>query len=63
MLTEFEVNPTASQIVSYPPQTENCVPPQFLPPVEEIPVNNPWALILLMLSVLGIGWYYRPMMS
>ena len=27
----------------------------------DVPVNNPWALLMLMLSVLGIGWYYRPM--
>ena len=26
----------------------------------DVPVNNPWALLVLLLSVLGIGWYYRP---
>ncbi len=24
-----------------------------------VPVNNPWALALLLLSVLGLGWYFR----
>ena len=65
ILVEFEVNPTTSAIVAYPPRTENCVPPQASPPVPyvDVPVNNPWALLLMMLSVLGIGWYYRPMRS
>jgi hypothetical protein len=39
------------------------VPPRNVPVVVpiDVPVNNPWALLMLMLSVLGIGWYYRPM--
>ncbi|MEJ2383647.1 MAG: hypothetical protein P8Y54_04530, partial [Xanthomonadales bacterium] len=66
ILVEFEVNPTTSAIVAYPPRTENCVPPQAPtppPPPVDVPVNNPWALLVLLLSVLGIGWYYRPMRS
>jgi hypothetical protein len=27
---------------------------------QAIPVNNAWALLLLALMVLGVGWYYRP---
>ena len=34
-------------------------PPAIVP--IDVPVNNPWALLMLLLSVLGIGWYYRPM--
>ncbi|MEJ2401523.1 MAG: hypothetical protein P8Y52_09040, partial [Xanthomonadales bacterium] len=65
ILVEFEVNPTTSAIVAYPPQTANCVPPQGAPPIVpiDVPVNNPWALLVLLLSVLGIGWYYRPLRS
>ena len=63
LLMEFEINPTAQQIIQYPPESENCIPPQFLPPDIAIPANNPWALLLLMISVLGIGWYYRPIMQ
>jgi hypothetical protein len=65
LLAEFEVNPTAQQIVQYPPRTANCVPPRNVPVVVpiDVPVNNPWALLVLLLSVLGIGWYYRPMRS
>ena len=29
-------------------------------PAIPIPVNNPWALLLMVLMVLGVGWYYRP---
>ncbi len=25
-----------------------------------VPVNNPWALLLLTLMLLGTGWYFRP---
>ena len=35
-----------------------------LPPITKedvvVPVNNPWALLLLTLMVLAAGWYFRP---
>ena len=29
-------------------------------PVTPVPVNNPWALLLMILALLATGWYFRP---
>jgi hypothetical protein len=37
--------------------SQNAPPP---PPPEEVPVDNIWALLLLILAVFGMAWYWRP---
>jgi hypothetical protein len=40
--------------------TVTLTPPRPPRPVAPIPVNNPWALVLLTLIMLATGWYFRP---
>ncbi len=30
------------------------------PPPKEVPVDNTWALLLLILAMFGMAWYWRP---
>ncbi len=68
MRIEFEVNPTTSAVVSYPPATPFCSanpPPPAPPPppprpAVPVPADQPLALLLMLLSVLGMAWYMRP---
>jgi len=57
MQLRFDINPTKTLIVNYPPATEGCQP---TPTFESIPSNNPLALLLLTLMLLATGWYFRP---
>ncbi|WP_191621435.1 beta strand repeat-containing protein [Marinihelvus fidelis] len=65
MRVEFEVNPTVDAIVSYPPATPFCAaeppppapPPPPARPAVPVPVDQPLALLLMLLSVLGVAWY------
>ncbi|MNC97892.1 hypothetical protein D3C83_156950 [compost metagenome] len=64
MILQFDINPTAQIVVSYPPASPACVaePPPPVPTGESIPVpvNNAWALALMTLMMLALGWYFRP---
>jgi uncharacterized repeat protein (TIGR01451 family) len=65
MQLQFDINPTVTSIVSYPPATANCAPPPPPPPPPPapqvaIPMDHPVALLLMVLGVLGMGWYFRP---
>jgi hypothetical protein len=42
--------------------TQQLVPPRPPSEPQAIPVNNPWAILLLTLMVLALGWYFRPPM-
>jgi hypothetical protein len=65
MQLQFDINPTVTSIQSYPPATANCAPPPPPPPPPPapqvaIPMDHPVALLLMVLGVLGMGWYFRP---
>jgi hypothetical protein len=62
MQVRFEINPTETIVVDYPPATAGC---QGNPPVLDyvpipVPVNDKLALLLLTLMLLATGWYFRP---
>jgi hypothetical protein len=40
--------------------TQQLVPPRPPSDIQAIPVNDRWALLLMALLLLAVGWYYRP---
>jgi hypothetical protein len=66
MKIQFAINPTDTIIVNYPPATAGCQgnPPETERlPILPVPVDNKFALLLLILLMLGIGWYFTPATS
>jgi hypothetical protein len=48
--------PDESDSASVTIMTEQPPAPSVIP----VPVNKPWALLLMLLSILGVAWYFRP---
>jgi len=51
LMATFKVNPS---------ETVRCTLLLMLPNDMSVPVNNPWALVLMTLMMLATGWYFRP---
>ncbi len=56
MLLEFEVNPTVSQVVNYPPSTPECEPgPAGIPEPFRVPTLSRLGLITMALVLMGLA--------